>query len=248
MKPSSLFATVAAGIMAAAAVFAPTASATTHSGDSILMDTADGSTYGCTLTDIRHDNTGRAWGVTAGHCFEEADVVSVRSAGDDQVLATGTELAELKTFYGHNNELLPPQVQDVAVFPLAAGVDYDATTIHSYSHHRPILSELVKGNPFYDAWNSPWELGEPQAITPDLVGRTACQEGGSLGRTCGVIVYSDPESSTVVAIVPTIQGDSGGPLHVAGADGKRHVIGALSGGTILLVNSFSDPSHFPLFG
>ncbi|WP_301354714.1 trypsin-like serine protease [Corynebacterium ciconiae] len=248
MKTSRFFATVAAGVMAAAAVFTPVAGATTHAGDSILLKTSDDKTFGCTLTDIREDNNGRPWGVTAGHCFEEADVVSVKSAGDDQMLATDAELAELKTFYGENNQLLPPQVQDVAVFPLAPGVDYDSTTIHSYSHHRPILSELVKGNPFYDAWNSPWALGEPQAITPDLVGRTACQEGGSLGRTCGVIVYSDPDSSTVVAVVPTIQGDSGGPLHVAGPDGKRHVIGALSGGTVLLVNSFSDPSSFPLFG
>lgn len=242
-----LLASAAATFMAASALFAPTAGAVTHAGDSIQLTAKDGSAVLCTLTDVRTDNNGRDWGVTAAHCFADRDTTEVKSVTDGQILAGPEELKELKVFTSPDNSLIPPKVKDVSVFPLRPGTEVDKTSIHSYPTNFPIISDLAANNPLVAAFNKPMPLGEPAPVTRDLVGKPACQEGGSLGRTCGVIIYAEPADNTVVAVVPTIQGDSGGPLHVMGADGKRHVVGALSGGTVLLVNSFSNPSGYDIF-
>lgn len=243
MRPLRRVCTIAATLAATIGLALP-AQALTHAGDAIQIQRY-ATTSACTLTGVRTDSHGQQWGVTASHCF----VDNGRGAVLKVVASDGTVLAgnrELSRTIIHNDIPGKGDLKDIAMFPLIPGTEVDATHIYSRPSFNEQFQALSSNNPLADLWNRPLPLGAPLPVTADLVGRPACQEGASTGRTCGFIVQANPATGDIVAIVPTIEGDSGGPLHVLGADGKQHVVGSLTGGSVLLINSFDSPLQYQL--
>ncbi|WP_187974905.1 trypsin-like serine protease [Corynebacterium poyangense] len=220
------------------------AHAATHAGDSLLLDTGNGSGYACTLAYTTTTNTGETWGVTAAHCFGDSNITQVRTS-DGTVLADQAELSRMKLYSEPTvYDSFQPVLTDVAMFPIKPGVEVDSSSIYSRLENNSI-APLIANTPLVNALNNPLALGEPLMLNQNMVGQFVCKEGSATGRTCGIITGVNVQSGEVYALIPAIEGDSGGPLHLLGGDGKRHIIGTLSGGTPVLYNGFDSPLTYP---
>lgn len=240
---------LAVTLVTGAAVASPAmagAATSTHAGDGIIITSDNGDQGGCTLNSVTEQN-GAFYGITAGHCLNPEELgglpVKVENMGG-QLLADGEDIAAGGVVRGGTGSPFDPfeSLDDFGWFRLDDTVAPDTGSISSTSSIGvPVVDDFLRGQ------SQP--LGEPVPVTQNLVGRIACKDGTMSGRTCGPILAVNSGSQEVTALIPAISGDSGSPLHVAGRDGKRHVVGALSNGTPVLFNTFDGTKeHLPLVG
>ncbi|WP_420098024.1 hypothetical protein [Corynebacterium sp.] len=222
------------------------AATSTHAGDGVIITTADGRQSICTLNSVV-EQSGTFYGVTAGHCLNQREIgspvvkISTRDgkllAGEDDIRAGGVVRG------GTANPFEPyAGLDDFGWFRLDDSVTPDPGRVSSTADTGiPMLDDLLRGT------SQP--LGDPVPVTQNLVGSIVCKDGTMSGRTCGPVLAVNADTNEITALIPAIGGDSGSPLHVAGRDGKRHVVGTLSNGTPVLFNTFDGTrEHLPLVG
>lgn len=222
------------------------AQTSTHAGAGIVLTLGDGSEALCTLNSVV-EKDGTFYGVTAGHCLSEAEIGSpvVKVSTDSgQLLADAEDIAAGGVELGGEANPFDPYagLDDVGWFRLDESVTPNDGEVSSTAHTGiPVLDDALRGH------SQP--LGDPVPVTRNLVGSIVCKDGTMSGRTCGPVLAVNTDSQEITALIPAISGDSGSPLHVAGADGKRHIVGALSNGTPVLFNTFDGTrEHLPAVG
>lgn len=208
---------------------------TTHGGAPIVITTEKGEQGLCTLNSVAQNENNEYFGITAGHCLDEASLGSapVRiSTKDDKTLADAAGIkAGGHVMDGDTSVFnLEPELNDFGWFKLADGVTPE-TTISSKPNTGIVQIDDLLAAPAL-------ETGEPMPVTNELVGKFLCKDGAMTGRTCGVVFAVNEESQEIAAMIPAIAGDSGSPMYVIGDDGKAHVVGTLSSGTPVLFNLF----------
>ena len=227
----------ACAVTAAVAAGAPAvaAAATTHAGASILVHIDEGSVGECTLNSVavRGDDT---YGVTAGHCLDpesfQGEQPTRITTLDGELLADAAGLAAGGFVDEGGANPAEPQagLDDLGWFRLDGSVDADATGIASVASTGTPIDGLLNGPRL--------ELGDQYPVGDELVGGLVCKDGALSGRTCGPVLSVNSQSQEIFALIPAISGDSGSPLYVFGADGKAHILGALSNGSPVLFNVF----------
>ncbi len=240
---------VSVALVTGGAVAAPAtagAQASTHAGDGIVITDDAGNQGVCTLNSVT-EKDGTYYGITAGHCLNEEELggapVKV-STESDQLLADSEDIAAGGVVRGGSATPFTPDdaLDDFSWFRLDESVTPNADSVSSTAATGvPVLDDFLSGNSL--------PLGEPVPVTQNLVGRVVCKDGTMSGRTCGPVLDVNVGTQEITALIPAIAGDSGSPLHVAGSDGKRHVVGTLSSGTPVLFNTFDGThEHLPLVG
>lgn len=228
-----------AAICAIAGVIAPmTASAQpaqavpTHSGDGIIILGTKGFNR-CTLTGVASSPSGK-YGVTAGHCF--ANIGEPKMVTTMYAERLSGNLAGSRIIHKNNGNVLGAAsgqpVNDFAMFPLARGVvDNGRIQSRPQTGIKPLDDGLR-------AITAPMSTNLPKGSTLDVSavrpGQTVCKAGAVTGRTCGPVVTVNTKTNEITAMVPSIPGDSGSPMYVVGRDGKAHIVGNLSGGSLVV--------------
>lgn len=226
---------LAAGGSVVAGPAVASAATSTSAGSAIVITTADGAESLCTLNAVT-EKDGVVYGTTAGHCLNEGELGSAPVkistpggqllAGADDIAAGGVERGGAASPFAPFDGL-----DDFAWFRLADSVQADADGVSSTAATGiPVLDGFLRGH------RQP--LGDPVPVSQHLVGTIVCKDGTMSGRTCGPVLAVNTQTQEITALIPAVSGDSGSPLHVAGRDGKRHIVGTLSNGTPVLFNTF----------
>lgn len=216
--------------------------ATTHSGDRIVI-TVDDNKFKqgvCTLNSVVIKD-GQSYGVTAGHCFDEAELGGQATRitnGSGELLADADDISRGK------HQFVPvgqggSGVTDFAWFPLNESVDV-----------RSVVTSNPGILPFVNTFLQSPEVPVAGYIdTSDLKpGDIVTKDGSMSGRTMGVVLGVNNNTKEVHALIPAIGGDSGAPLYVV-RGGKAYIVGTLTGGSPLLFNLFDGTQeHLPGVG
>lgn len=211
------------------------AETSTHAGDGIIITTADGRESICTLNSVA-ERDGTFYGVTAGHCLNPEEVgspVVKISTKDGRLLADTEDIDAGGVIRGGTANPFEPfaGLDDFSWFRLDDSVTPDPGQVSSTADTGiPVLDDFLRG--------ASQPLGDPVPVSQNLMGSIVCKDGTMSGRTCGPVLAVNAETEEITALIPAIGGDSGSPLHVAGKDGKRHIVGTLSNGTPVLFNTF----------
>lgn len=200
----------------------------------------------CTLNSVA-EKDGTYYGTTAAHCLNPDELganpekITTESG---QLLADKEDIAAGGFVTGGSASPFDvnASLDDFGWFRLDESVTANASSVSSTANTGiPLLDDALRGH------SQP--LGEPVPISQGLVGRIVCKDGTMSGRTCGPVLDVNVRTQEITALIPAIAGDSGSPLHIAGRDGKRHIVGALSNGTPVLFNTFDGTrEHLPKVG
>lgn len=239
---------VAVAVVAGGAVAAPaaTGATSTHAGAGIIVTDEHGAGGLCTLNSVTEKN-GDFYGMTAGHCLNPTELGATPekvTTESGQLLADKEDIAAGGYVSGGSASPFDPNapLDDFGWFRLDESVTAKASSVSSTANTGiPLLDDALRGHSM--------PLGEPVPVSQNLVGRIVCKDGTMTGRTCGPVLDVNVRSQEITALIPAIAGDSGSPLHIAGRDGKRHIVGSLSNGTPVLFNTFDGTrEHLPKVG
>lgn len=234
--------TVGIGLGAGVMGVGVAAATTTHSGDQILITVDDNKLKQgvCTLNSVVAVG-GQSYGVTAGHCLDEAELGGVATRitnGSGELLADKADIARGKHQFvtvGQGNS----GVSDFAWFPLDDSVDV-----------RNVVTSNPGILPFVNTFLQSPEVPVAGYIdTSELKpGDVVTKDGSMSGRTMGVVLGVNNDTREVQALIPAVGGDSGSPLYVV-RDGEAYIVGTLTGGSPLLFNVFDGTQeHVPSVG
>lgn len=247
MSRKSLRGLVAAATIAVSSLVAPTAFAATpttiSSGDAIYMKRTDGKTPRCTLNHVVKDTDGTLYGVTAGHCLVTKNGVKVTSVKDAKGTVISSTPLESTALLKGNASIKNPKgdLTDISMFRLADNVTYSGQ-LSGGAINLPIPATALSSQLANATIHN---LVPPRPVTGIIPvsavrpGEVVCKDGSSTGRTCGLILSTNPKTGTIFAAIPAMAGDSGSPLYVL-RPGGRKIVGTLSQGTPLLFNVFDD--------
>lgn len=226
---------LAAATVVSVGLAAGASAATTHAGDTLLIETKDGMAR-CSLAYVAGSGD-QLYGVSAGHC------------ADPEVL--GSKPTRILNYQGevlwepsagpitYRNEAsyvgVDQPVTDYSVFPLVKGTANSGMVTSTPVVGIVEVDELLQM--FATAPALP--VGNPIPVSDVRVGEIVCKDGSSTGRTCGPVVGVNNDTQDIYAIIPAISGDSGAALTV-NRGGVLHPVGILSGGDPLLFNMFDS--------
>ena len=237
-KPYALILSI---LMALGAVLvgAPTASAATHMspGSNLIIMKRNAVPQTCALTTSVTQN-GTTYGVTAGHCLLAKNITEIRNI-QGRVIASKSDIDAGRTiFRGNRTNPLPKPISDYASFRLKPGVYVNNNAIGN-DIINPLMFPLDAANKGIEQamWGNA-RVGEPYRIANWMRGKIACKQGNTTGTSCGPILDVDVKNQNVWGLIPSLPGDSGSPLYIMGGDGKKHIIGQLSGGSTYLFKSY----------
>lgn len=204
--------------IAAAAALAPSALAVTvGAGDKYHVGNPGEDVIGaCTINSIHEGADGKRYAMTAGHCASE---VPGLKDGEDIVVVdpeTGEEYGKF-THYTMEGDLT--DLHDFALVELDDSVEVrdGVTSTASLGTDLGIPKEQA---------TSP--VAPVERIGTAAPGDIVYKDGSTSGRTAGVVLYTDTESTMVLTVA--IPGDSGGILH----DGQGTNVGITSQSMIIL--------------
>lgn len=204
--------------VAATATLAPSAfAATVGAGDKYhVSNPGEDAIAACTINSVHEGADGKRYAMTAGHCASE---VPGLKEGEDIVVIdpeTGEEYGKF-VHYTMEGDIL--DLHDYALIELDDSVEVrdGVTSTASIGTQVGIPKEWA---------TSP--VAPVEHIGTAASGDIVYKDGSTSGRTPGVVLYTDEESTMVLTVA--LPGDSGGILH----DGKGANVGVTSQSMMVL--------------